>query len=93
MILKAILNLFNRFNRLDRLALKKDFGLGSLCGLEAAGRVLRRSDSRHYQRPSEINAEVKRNILTLKKFGLEGPGEARHYQEPPGFVAKSKGTV
>ena len=48
LILKAILNLCNR---LDRLALKKDFGLGSLCGLEAAGRVLRRSDTiRDHQR-------------------------------------------
>ena len=34
LILKAILN---RFDRLDRLTLKKDFGLGGLCGLEAAG--------------------------------------------------------
>ena len=66
-------------------------------GLEAAGGSW---GARHRQGPPGINAVVKRNRLSQKKFGLgwplmasrplEGPGGARHHQGPPGINAVVK---
>merc|ERR1711974_115748 len=70
---------------------KKYFGLGGLCGLEAAERSQGGTTLSGTTRDRRLGQ--KESFEPKKNFGLcghwrplEGPGEARHCQGPPGIV-------